>query len=227
MTLIPALWLPGAPTEQGHTCTCSPRLAPHWAASLMPSCTSLRRGCRGRGPAVRPLPGSKRIRTHHRDKKYPHHMALPNPAWHESPGGQAPAGLGRPSPPSFLPKGIPLEPCPASRGMVPRGSGAPLGADGVARSTWNPWQPPLRVGGLSVIIGPVWARRPLGSSFDGAKNQGLGVPGERTGEVEALPGEDRWPPKGPRAMLPSSLQAVGRGGQGSYAGRLQRQHTPS
>lgn len=74
----------------------------------------------GLGPVVRPLLGSKRIRTHSGEKKKsPHQTALPNPAWHQSPGGQAPAGLGRPSPPSLLPSGIPLERCPASPGMVP------------------------------------------------------------------------------------------------------------
>lgn len=193
MTLILTPWLPGAPAERSRHLHSPleaglPTLGSESVAAW--GCTSRSSVCRGPGPTVRPLLGSNHIRC--RGKKAPHQMALPNPAWHQTAGGQAPAGLGGP-PPSLL-------------------------SSFCTEFPWSPALPALaqRPGALEPLTGSLEgdehasvSREALGSSFDGAKNPGLGVPEQKAKELWALPGEDWWPPKDPGGTLPSSLQAGG------------------
>lgn len=99
--------------------------------------------------------------------------------------------------PTFSPSNgiLPLpQSCPASPGMVPGGSGAPL-------RVMEPLTASLEGGWVPGVIGPVWARRFLGSSFDGAKNQGSGSALERAGGWRHCQGKTSKGPRGDAAIL--------------------------
>lgn len=182
------LWAPRWTSRNSHRAGRRPRPQPVADSS----------GWTGQRPPTPQRPwvwGSARLSRAHRTEETHASSRLPNPAWHWSLDGQAPAGLGEPPP--FLPAPPPGEASGVPLGPGPEGGYVQSGAAGAP-------EPPSREDGLQWSASQCGRRGPWG----------LALMEQRTKVRGSLGRGRRCPPKGTCLSLACQPGPPGTGHQG-------------